>query len=216
MENNVIERTAEFVKGKLEKDGTGHDWWHIVRVVRLGKHIAEKEGADAFVVELGCLLHDIADWKLNNGDTEIGPRVAREWLESLGVEEKVIKEITTIISESYFEIGKNETPELSLEAKVVHDADNLDAMGAIGIARTFAFGGAHSRLIHHPEMGPRDSFNQEEYLSHNTTTLNHFYEKLLKLKTHMHTETAKQMAERRHAYMESFVKEFLEEWNGEL
>lgn len=214
----VIDKTAGFVKQKFSGEGSGHDWWHMYRVWQLSKAIAEKEpGADLLIVELGALLHDIADWKFHDGDEEAGPKAAREWLESLEVTDDVIEQVTYIVRHISYKGGTNKHHMQSLEGKIVQDADRLDGMGAIGIARTFAFGGAAGRNIYDPDHQPKDYKNFEEFkaLIKDGTTINHFYEKLLKLKGGMHTDTAKQIAKQRHEYMENFLDEFYAEWNGE-
>jgi|TARA_B100001964_G_C14036737_1_gene510771 uncharacterized protein len=215
-QETVIEKTIDFVKEVLSDAEGGHDWWHIYRVWKLSKHITQTENVDNFVVELGALLHDIADSKFHNGDEEIGPRKAREFLSSLDVEEKVITHIENIISNISFKGGKHTQKFKSLELDVIQDADRLDAMGAIGVARTFNYGGHKGREIYNPEIKPNLNMTKEEYKNSNAPTLNHFYEKLLLLKDRMNTNTGKSMAEQRHKYMEQFLDEFYKEWNGEL
>ena len=215
-QETVIEKTIDFVKEVLSDAEGGHDWWHIYRVWKLSKHITQTENVDNFVVELGALLHDIADSKFHNGDEEIGPRKAREFLSSLDVEEKVITHIENIISNISFKGGKHTQKFKSLELDVIQDADRLDAMGAIGVARTFNYGGHKGRELYNPEIKPNLNMTKEEYKNSNAPTLNHFYEKLLLLKDRMNTNTGKSMAEQRHKYMEQFLDEFYKEWNGEL
>ncbi|MBN2457635.1 HD domain-containing protein [Candidatus Woesearchaeota archaeon] len=215
-QGTVIQKTIDFVKEVLSDAEGGHDWWHIYRVWKLSKHIAQTEDVDNFVVELGALLHDIADSKFHDGDEEIGPRKAREFLSSLDVEEEVITHIENIISNISFKGGKHTQKFKSPELDVVQDADRLDAMGAIGVARTFNYGGHKGREIYNPEIKPDLNTTKEEYKNSNAPTLNHFYEKLLLLKDRMNTNTGKSMAEHRHRYMEQFLDEFYKEWDCEL
>jgi len=211
----VIQKTIEFVKSVLAGAEGGHDWWHIFRVWQLSKHIAASENADHFVVELGALLHDIADSKFHNGDEELGPLKAREFLGSLEVDESVITHIENIIRNISFKGGRDATHFRSLELDIVQDADRLDAMGAIGIARTFNYGGFKNREIYNPDILPNLNMTKEEYKQSSAPTLNHFYEKLLLLKDRMNTSTGKLMAEQRHRFMEVYLDEFYKEWNGE-
>ena len=212
----VIQKTIDFVKEVLSTAEGGHDWWHIYRVWKLSKHIAKTENVDMFIVELGALLHDIADSKFHNGDEEIGPRKAREFLSSLNVDEDVIVHVENIIANISFKGGKHTQKFKSSELDVVQDADRLDAMGAIGVARTFNYGGHKGREIYNPEIKPNLNMTKEKYKNSNAPTLNHFYEKLLLLKDRMNTKTGKSMAEYRHKFMEQFLEEFYKEWNGEL
>jgi len=212
----VIQKTIDFVKEVLSEAEGGHDWWHIYRVWKLSKHIAQTENVDMFIVELGALLHDIADSKFHDGDEEIGPRKAREFLSSLNVEENIIIHVENIISNISFKGGNHTQKFKSLELDVIQDADRLDAVGAIGIARTFNYGGHKNREIYNPEIKPNLNMSKEEYKNSNAPTLNHFYEKLLLLKDRMNTNTGKSMAEHRHRFMEQFLDEFYKEWNGEI
>ena len=209
----VVEKTAMYMKEHLSKDSSGHDWGHTYRVWELGKKIAAKEKADLFVVELACLLHDIADYKLHGGDEEIGPRLAREWLEKLSVETSVIKHVTNIISTSSFKGANAKNQIATIEGQCVQDADRLDAIGAIGIARCFAFGGAKGNVIYDPSIPVRIDMSEEEYKKADHTQINHFYEKLLLLKDRMNTKTGKKLAEERHKVMEKYIEQFLKEWN---
>ena len=215
-QETVIQKTIDFVKEVLSNAEGGHNWWHIYRVWKLSKHIAQTEEVDIFVVELGALLHDIADSKFYDGDEEIGPRKAREFLSSLSVKEDVIIHVENIISNISFKGGKHTQKFKSSELDVIQDADRLDAIGAIGIARTFNYGGHKGREIYNPEIKPNLNMTKEEYKNSNAPTLNHFYEKLLLLKDRMNTKTGKSMAEYRHKFMEQFLDEFYKEWNGEL
>jgi uncharacterized protein len=212
----VIQKTMDFVKEVLAEVEGGHDWWHLYRVWKISKHIAKSEDVDMFIVELGALLHDIADSKFHNGDEKIGPRKAREILSSLNVEESIITHIENIIANISFKGGKHTQKFKSPELDVIQDADRLDAMGAIGIARTFNYGGYKNREIYNPEIKPNLNMTKEEYKNSNAPTLNHFYEKLLLLKDRMNTKTGKSMAEHRHKFMEQFLDEFYKEWDGEM
>lgn len=212
----IIQKTIDFVKDVLSDAEGGHDWQHIYRVWTLSKHITQTENADNFVVEMGALLHDIADSKFHDGDEELGPRRAREFLSSLNVDEDVIIHIENIILNISFKGGKHTQQFKSPELDVIQDADRLDAIGAIGIARTFNYGGHKGREIYNPEIKPNLNMTREEYKTSSAPTLNHFYEKLLLLKDRMNTDTGKSMAEHRHKYMEQFLDEFLKECSGEL
>ncbi|MCC9137354.1 HD domain-containing protein [Pontibacter silvestris] len=210
----IIETTADHVKEWFTGEGSGHDWWHIYRVWNNAKHIAKHEQADMFIVELAALLHDIADHKFHNGDDTVGPRVAREWLQGLHVSDEITDRICVIIKEISFKGAGTSSVMSSLEGAIVQDADRLDAIGAIGIARTFAYGGHKNREMYDPAIKPvlHDSF--EAYKANTAPTINHFYEKLLLLKDRMHTETARRIAARRHQYMEEFLSQFYAEWEG--
>lgn len=210
----IIEEIAVVVKQKLDGEGSGHDWWHIVRVWNMARHIGKEENVDMFVVELAALLHDIADWKFHNGDDTVGPRVARQILADHGVPEDHIAQVTDIIATMSFAGAGVENSIQTLEGKVVQDADRLDAIGAIGIARTFAYGGRQCRAMHDPEQKPVMHKTKEDYLRSNGSTINHFYEKLLLLKDRMNTRTAKQIAEDRHRFMEAYLEQFFREWEG--
>lgn len=212
-----VAKTAEFVKKKFENEGSGHDWWHMYRVWQLSKHIAGKEkDANLEIVELGALLHDIADFKFHGHDLEAGPKAAREWLASIGASEGVTSVVEDIVRNVSFKGAAFKNEFKSIEGRIVYDADKLDSIGAIGIARVFAYSGAHGNLIHHPDIKPKDHKTFEEYASYKPTSVNHFYEKLLLLKDRMNTQTGKQMAARRHKIMEDYLKEFYAEWDGKL
>jgi len=213
-QKQTVERTVQLVKEKLGEDTTGHDYFHIMRVRTLAARLAALEGADVFVVELAALLHDIADWKFHGGDLNEGPRVASEWLQSIGEKPQTIERVAAIIKEvSYKGAGVRTTP-ASLEGKVVQDADRLDALGAIGIARTFAYGGRFERQMYDPDRPPVMHQSFEEYKNAKGTTLNHFYEKILLLKDRLNTDSARALAEERHKYVADFVERFLLEWEG--
>jgi len=212
---DLIEATVKFVKETLKIAEGGHDWWHIYRVWNNAKTIAKSEDVDLLIVELGALLHDIADSKFNNGDEEIGPKTARDFLQSLQVEETVIEHVENIIRNISFR-GSNEVKTFkSLELDVVQDADRLDGLGAIGIARTFTYGGHKGRMLYDPNILPNLNMNKEEYKNSNSPTLNHFYEKLLLLKDLMNTTTGKTMSEDRHQFMEIYLTQFYKEWEGQ-
>lgn len=213
---NHITLTINFVKEKLEGAEAGHDWFHIERVWKLSKKIAEKEGGNLEVIELSALLHDIADPKFHNGDETLALKISKDFLEEIHVDGELIKQVLFVIKNISFK-NRAEAPENPpLELQIVQDADRLDAIGAIGIARTFNFGGFKNNLMYHPEIKPNHGMNKEEYKKSNGTTINHFYEKLLLLKDLMNTETAKRIASERHDFMLQFLDEFYKEWNVEF
>lgn len=213
---NHITLTINFVKEKLEGTEAGHDWFHIERVWKLSKKIAEKEGGNLEVIELSALLHDIADPKFHNGDETLALKISQNFLEEIQVDAELIEQVLFVIKNISFK-NRAEAPENPpLELQIVQDADRLDAIGAIGIARTFNFGGFKNNLMYHPEIKPNLGMNKEEYKKSNGTTINHFYEKLLLLKDLMNTEKAKRIASERHDFMLQFLDEFYKEWNVEL
>lgn len=195
--------------------GSGHDWWHIYRVWNTAKELADNEGADRTIVELAALLHDIGDWKFHNGDETVGPAQARKWLNQLGTGQDVVSQVCEIISTISYKGAGVSTPMKTLEGKIVQDADRLDAIGAIGIARAFAYGGYAKRLIYHPQQPPILHGSFKEYKNSKGHTVNHFHEKLLLLKDRMNTTAGKNLAEERHRFMEVYLKQFFKEWNGE-
>ena len=211
----LIEKTIEFVKDKLQNAEAGHDWFHMERVYKNALLIAKDETCDLLVVQLGALLHDIADSKFNDGDETVGPKVAREFLESQNTDESVIQHVIKIIENISFKGGNFEKNFNSIELEIVQDADRLDAIGAIGIARTFNYGGFKNRQLYNPDIPPNLKMTKEEYKNSQAPTLNHFYEKLLLLKDKMNTETGKKIAQERHHFMKVFLEQFLAEWNGE-
>lgn len=211
--NEVIEQTKIYVKNALEHDASGHDWWHIFRVHKVAKHIAELEYANPFIVEMAALLHDIADEKLNSSE-EIGLDRVRVWLDHCQVTESDQQHILMIIMNMSFK-GGNKPPLTTIEGMVVQDADRLDAIGAIGIARTFAYGGAKGDIMYDPHLPAREQMTQEEYRTGKSTPINHFHEKLLKLKDLMNTDAAKHLAEERHQFMVQYLQQFMKEWNGQ-
>jgi uncharacterized protein len=213
---DLINKTILFVKEKLANAEGGHDWFHIQRVYKNALLIARGETCDETVVKLGALLHDIADSKFHNGDETVGPKVARDFLESEGVSEDIITHVIQIIDNISFKGGNNEKRFTSIELDIVQDADRLDAIGAIGIARAFNYGGFKNRTMHDPQIAPKMNMTKEEYKNSHAPTINHFYEKLLLLKDKMNTQTGKQIAEQRHLYMQGFLSQFYAEWDGEL
>ena len=211
----VIDNTIAFVKETLINAEGGHDWFHIQRVLNNAKLISQTEDANNFIVQLGALLHDIADSKFHNGDETIGPKIATEFLESQHVSSDVIEHVVKIIQNISFKGGNTEQQFHSAELDIVQDADRLDALGAIGIARTFNYGGFKGRALYDPEIEPKLNMTKEEYKTSNAPTINHFYEKLLLLKDRMNTETGAKIAQKRHEFMEQFLNQFYAEWNGE-
>lgn len=214
MNPNLINATIKFVKIELKNAEGGHDWFHIERVYKNALLIANGENCDILVVELGALLHDIADSKFHNGDESVGPKKARLFLESENVSENTIIHVVNIIDNISFKGGNVVKNFHSLELDIVQDADRLDAIGAIGIARTFNYGGFKNRAIYNPEITPNLSMSKEEYKNSAAPTINHFYEKLLLLKDKMNTKTGKEIAIQRHHFMESFLSQFYAEWDG--
>jgi uncharacterized protein len=210
----ILSQTEAFVKKELAGAESGHDWWHIYRVWQLSKHIAAQEDVNMLVVELSALLHDIADAKFHGGDESIGPAKARHFMESIQVPVEVIEHVTAIIENISFKGGNQDGKFYSVELGVVQDADRLDALGAIGIARTFNYGGFKNRSIYDPAILPDLQMTREQYKHSSTPTINHFYEKLLLLKDRMNTATGRKLAEERHLFMEQFLERFYREWEG--
>ncbi|KFF13356.1 phosphohydrolase [Chryseobacterium soli] len=210
---STINNTVEFVKEKLEGAEAGHDWYHIERVWKLSKKIAEAENCNHDVVELSALLHDIADPKFHNGDETLALKISREFLESQQVSEDIIEQVLFVIKNISFK-NRGEAPsELPIELKIVQDADRIDAIGAIGIGRTFNFGGFKNNPMYDPQVPPSLNMSKEEYKKSNGTTINHFYEKLLLLKDLMNTEKGRELAQQRHNFMLTFLDQFYKEWN---
>ena len=207
-----IERTEIFVRNILQNDSSGHDWWHIVRVKNMALELARKEDAKIHIVELAALLHDVADEKLNS-EEQAGINKVIKWLKELNVNEKDSNHIIEIIKTMSFKGGHGE-PMTTLEGKIVQDADRLDAIGAVGIARTFAYAGSRGDLIYDPSITVRRSLTKAEYRNGKSTAINHFYEKLLKLSELMNTKSAKEIAMERHRFMEVYLDQFYKEWNG--
>jgi uncharacterized protein len=212
-QQQLVDRTAAFVRSQMEGDSSGHDWWHVWRVWQNSLFISRSENADRFVTELAALLHDIADWKFHDGDDSAGPKAARAWLSEQSIDESVIDHVCEIVATVSFKGAGVETPMATLEGKIVQDADRLEAIGAIGIARCFAFGGAKGRLMHDPEDPPELHASFEDYKKKSGPSINHFYEKLLLLKDRMNTETGRKLATQRHQVLEDFLEQFHAEWN---
>lgn len=211
----VLARTEAHVRREMSGEGTGHDWWHVHRVRRTALRLAREEGADPYVVELAALLHDVADHKFHGGDETAGPRAARAWLEALGVEEETVAHVAAIIAGLSFKGAGVSTPMETPEGRVVQDADRLDAIGAVGIARTFAYGGSRGRPIHDPGVAPEEHGSFAAYKASAGPTINHFHEKLLLLRERMNTASARRLAQGRHRFMERFLARFHAEWEGE-
>lgn len=211
-QQHVIDEARRFVRKQLGDDSSGHDWWHIDRVTRMAVFLASKEGANGFICELAALLHDVADEKLNASQTA-GLAKVNDWLTAQQVETSTINQVMDIIGTISYKGGLN-PPVVSKEAQVVQDADRLDATGAIGIARTFAYSGWKGQLIHDPEMAPRINMTAEAYRNGKSTAIAHFDEKLLKLQNLMNTDSAKRIAADRHRVMEQFLVQFHQEWSG--
>jgi uncharacterized protein len=211
---DIIKQTVEFVKESLKGAESGHDWWHIERVWNNAKLLIKSEEVDPFIVELAALLHDIADSKFHDGDEEIGPKKAGEYLKSIGIEDSQIVHIQQIIQNMSFKASLGTLNFSSKEMEVVQDADRLDAIGAIGIARAFTYGGFKNRELYNPGIPPALNMTKEEYKSSNAPTINHFYEKLLLLKDKMNTPTGLRIAEERHQFMLTYLEQFYNEWNG--
>jgi len=211
---SVIQTIEERIKKQFMNEGTGHDWYHIDRVRKMAMYIQKREGGNPFVIELAALLHDVSDHKFNGGDFEKGGIVAREWLTKLKVDEEIIQTVTEIVNNISFK-GSGEKDVLeTLEGKIVQDADRLDAIGAIGIARTFAYGGKVDQPIYDPTVPPKKNQNKESYVSERSHTINHFYEKLLLIENRMNTATGKLLAKERTDYMKGFLFQFYKEWDA--
>lgn len=210
----IINQIVTEVKKRLENEGSGHDWFHVERVWKMAKRIGKLEKANMFVVECAALLHDIADWKMHGGDDTVGPRVARKVLEDLHVEEEIISHVCDIVANLSFKGAKVKFEMKTLEGKIVQDADRLDAIGALGVARAFIYSGSKGRLIYDPSVKPVLHTTKEAYIQNTGSTVNHFYEKLLLLKKLINTKTAKKIAEGRHEFMKTFLKQFFLEWEG--
>jgi uncharacterized protein len=211
--SDLVCRVAQHIKAKFASESSGHDWHHIHRVWKLARQIGAQEGANQEVVELGALVHDIADWKFHDGDDTVGPREAERLLTKEGGSNDVIKLVVDIVSTISYKGAGVKTEMQTLAGKCVQDADRLDAIGAIGIARCFAYGGHAGRLMYDPDVPPEMHATAEAYKASKGHSLNHFYEKLFLLKDRMNTDTGKAMAEVRHRFMEQYVAQFLEEWN---
>lgn len=215
-DTEIIERTIIFVKKTLENAEGGHDWFHIQRVYNNAMLIAKDEKADILIVGLGALLHDIADAKFHNGDETIAPKMAIKFLKSLKVRAKVIDHVVKIIQNISFKnsLDKSRKKFTSKELEVIQDADRIDAIGAIGIARAFNYGGFKNRKLYDPEIAPKLNMTKEEYKKSDSPTINHFYEKLLLLKDKINTDAGRKLAEKRHRFMMNYLEQFFGEWNG--
>jgi len=213
-QQQLIQKTADYIKGEFSDDSSGHDWWHIYRVWKNAITICEHEKADAFIVQLAALLHDLDDWKFNEIGDET-PLRAKMWLDSLSIDSAVTDTICKIITHISYKGAGVQNKMDSLEGFIVQDADRLDAIGAIGIGRAFAYGGYKNRPMYDPDSPPQLHQTFEQYKNSKSATINHFYEKLLLLKGMMNTPSAKRIAEQRHGYMEGFLRQFMSEWQGE-
>ncbi|MBP2833146.1 HD domain-containing protein [Aquimarina sp. U1-2] len=211
----IVDKTIAFVRDTLHGAEGGHDWFHTQRVLKNAILIAKDEQVDPLVIALGALLHDIADSKFHDGDETIGPRLAREFLEQFDIEKECIDHVILIISHISFKGGNEQQQFRSKELDVIQDADRLDAIGAIGIARCFNYGGFKNRAIYDPDISPNLNMTKEAYKNSTAPTINHFYEKLLLLKDRMNTKTGKKIAQQRHEFMKTFLDQFYKEWNGE-
>lgn len=214
--SELLNALEQEVRSRLKDAEKGHDWQHINRVRKTAVHLQSIEGGDAFVIELAALLHDIDDAKFNGGKLQAGAQTSRQILEPLGVAEDIIFQVAYLVENCSFKGGQADVQEPSLELQILRDADRLDAIGAIGIARTFHYGGYKNQAIYDPDLAVRDSMSPESYYQDKTSTINHFYEKLLKLKAGMNTATAKKMAAQRHAFMELFLQQFFNEWHQKM
>ena len=212
---SILSKTEAFVRRELAGAEAGHDWWHIERVRNLAIKIGQAEGVDLFIIEMGALLHDIADSKFHEGDEEIGPAKAKKFLSGEGIESDDIAHLLNIMANISFRKSLDGNSFSSPELLVLQDADRLDAMGAIGIARAFNYGGFKNRIFYDPSIPPEEHQNSTTYKNSSAPTINHFYEKLLLLKDKMNTATGRQMAEERHQFMLTYLQHFYKEWRGE-
>jgi uncharacterized protein len=212
-QQDIIQKTSEYIKQEFSEDSSGHDWWHIYRVWKNALAICDQEKADKFIVELAALLHDLDDWKFNESDDET-PRRAKAWMESCNADSQIIAKVCEIIMNISYKGAQVENKMNSLEGFIVQDADRLDAIGAIGIGRAFAYGGYKNRPMYDPEASNQMHASFEDYKNSKSATINHFYEKLLLLKDMMNTATAKRIAEQRHQVMLRFLDQFMIEWEG--
>mgnify|MGYP001806202100 CR=1 FL=1 len=210
----IIQETKQYIESVFRAEGSGHDWFHIDRVTRMAMRLGAEEGCDLFIVEMAALLHDLEDWKLVEAD-RANERKVNNWLSSVGVEDAVAASIIQVIDQVSYKGAGVDTPVLTIEAAVVQDADRLDAIGAIGVARTFAYGGHKNRLIYDPEIDPVMHADFQEYKKNTTPTINHFHEKLLLLKDRMNTAAAKRIAVGRHQFMADYLTQFFDEWNAD-
>lgn len=209
----IIDRIGAEIQARFKNESSGHDWWHIHQVWQMAILIGKAEGGDMHVIELAALLHDVADWKFYDGNDTMGPRVARSMMDHYGIPADVIDHVCEIIATLSFKGAGVPTPMRTLEGKIVQDADRLEALGAIGIARCFAYGGHAGRAIYDPDQPVTMHQTKEAYITAKGSGINHFFEKLLLIKDRMNTATAKKIAEHRHEFMEQFLEEFFQEWN---
>jgi uncharacterized protein len=214
--NAIVDETAKFVQKSLKGEETGHDWWHSLRVWKMAKHIADGEKVDSYVIELASLLHDIDDYKFAKHNTNLEHVSASKWLEQIKVDKVTIDQVVKIINETEYTGSKDTQPATTTEGKIVQDADRLDAMGAIGIARTFAYGGKVKRPIHDPKYQPRKNQNSKNYRLNKGTSIGHFYEKLLLIGDMMNTKTAKRISKKRERFLQKYLVAFYDEWNCNL
>ncbi len=213
-EEKILQEVATYVERKLSGEGSGHDWWHIVRVRKLAEKLALAEGGDSFICQLAALVHDLVDDKLV-ADEGLALAEVRDLLTRVGVAANQTDQVLTIIQSISYKGGNQNHLDLTLEGQIVQDADRLDAMGAIGVARTMAYSGHHQRIIHDPEVAVRQNMTLDQYRSHQGTAITHFYEKLLLLKDLMNTKTAQELAKGRHAFLEAYLDQFFAEWDGQ-
>lgn len=213
---NKIDWLLDQLKVYFESEATGHDYWHALRVYKTALAIGEKEGGEVRIIQAAALLHDVADWKLDKDKQEKGRTKIKQWLSALDYTVDEQKKVHEIMDNMSYKGGTNKDKVLSLEGQIVQDADRLDAIGAIGVARTFAYGGAKGRPMHNPDLEPADFEDFEAYKKHEGATVNHFYEKLFKLKELMNTRSGRVMAESRDAFMHAFLDQFYAEWDGLL
>jgi len=213
-EEKILQEVATYVERKLSGEGSGHDWWHIVRVRKLAEKLALAEGGDSFICQLAALVHDLVDDKLV-ADEGLALAEVRDLLTRVGVAANQTDQVLTIIQSISYKGGNQNHLDLTLEGQIVQDADRLDAMGAIGVARTMAYSGYHGRVIHDPEVAVRQNMTLDQYRSHQGTAITHFYEKLLLLKDLMNTKTAQELAKGRHAFLEAYLDQFFAEWDGQ-
>lgn len=214
-QSEIVERARQYAREEMSRDASGHDWWHIYRVATAAKKLAERSGADPFVVEIAALLHDIGDYKLRGPSDDAESAIAREWLEQQNLSSEIVDHICDIIDNMSFKGAGVKSTMRTLEGKIVQDADRLDAIGAIGVARTFAYGGNKGQAMHDPDLAPQFHATMKQYRETKTTSINHFHEKLLLLKDLMNTEEAKELAQKRHDFMLQFLDQFEKEWNGD-
>ena len=215
-ENKVIQEVKKYLKENFKGEATGHDWWHIFRVWKMAKEIAKREGGDLFIIELAALLHDIADWKFHGGNTKASSEKAKILLNKYNINDKIIKHICHIVDNVSFKGAGVKNKIKTKEGMIVQDADRLDVIGAIGIARTFAYGGFRGRQIYDPEIKPKLHKTFREYRNAKSASINHFYEKLLFLKDRLNTKTAKEIVRKRHKFLEEYLKQFFKEWKVEI